>query len=176
MRVLYVDPDGEARRRARSKLGVAGVEVRSAATAADGLGGIRAAGVDCVVSECRLPDHDCVDLYRGVRRIAPGVPFVLFTDDECASGAASEIDDRAAGALRAGRPSDALRRFAREPAPLTALSIALLGGFAVAVPASPESPLELTALYLAFVSVLTLPHVVVVALMDRAEGVWRPAG
>lgn len=84
------------------------------------------------------------------------------------------VDDRAAGSLRAGRPAAALRRFARDAAPLSALSLALLGGFALVVPAAPGSALELTALYLVFVSVLTLPHVAVVGLMDRAEGVWRP--
>ncbi|PSQ27708.1 beta-carotene 15,15'-monooxygenase [Halobacteriales archaeon QS_9_68_17] len=84
------------------------------------------------------------------------------------------LDDRAAGSLRAGRPVAALRRFARDAAPLSALSLVLLAGFALVVPAAPSSALDLTALYLVFISMLTLPHVVVVALLDRAEGVWRP--
>jgi len=84
------------------------------------------------------------------------------------------VDDRAARGLRSGRPGAALRAFARDAAPLTALSLLLLGGFALVVPAPVRSPLDYVALYLVFVAALTLPHVVVVTLMDRAEGVWRP--
>jgi Brp/Blh family beta-carotene 15,15'-monooxygenase len=66
----------------------------------------------------------------------------------------------------------AVRRFAREAAPLTALSLVLLGGFGTVVPATVENLPEYAALYLVFVAVVTLPHVVVVTLMDHAEGVW----
>jgi Brp/Blh family beta-carotene 15,15'-monooxygenase len=65
-----------------------------------------------------------------------------------------------------------LRRFAREAAPLTALSLVLLVGFGALVPATPSTPAELAALYLVFVAVLTLPHVAVVTWMDLREGVW----
>lgn len=65
----------------------------------------------------------------------------------------------------------ATRRFAREDAPLTALSLVLLVGFGAVVPATVESVPEYAALYLVFVAVVTLPHVVV-TLMDHAEGVW----
>ncbi len=64
------------------------------------------------------------------------------------------------------------RRFAREAAPLTALSLVLLVGFGAVVPATVRTVPEYAALYLVFVAVVTLPHVVVVTLMDHAEGVW----
>ena len=64
------------------------------------------------------------------------------------------------------------RRFAREAAPLTALSLLLLAGFGAVVPATARTVPEYAALYLVFVAVVTLPHVVVVTLMDYAEGLW----
>jgi len=66
----------------------------------------------------------------------------------------------------------ATRRFAREAAPLTALSLVLLAGFGAVVPGTVESVSAYAALYLVFVAVVTLPHVVVVTLMDYAERVW----
>ena len=62
--------------------------------------------------------------------------------------------------------------FAREAAPLSALAVVLFVGFGLLVPASPATPAEFAGLYLVFVAVLTLPHVVVVTWMDRREGVW----
>ncbi len=84
------------------------------------------------------------------------------------------VDDDAADLLADGRWRPALARFARDAAPLTALSLVFLAAFAVAVPGDPRSELGVAALYLVFIAVLTLPHVVVVSAMDRAEGVWRP--
>ena len=62
--------------------------------------------------------------------------------------------------------------FAREAAPLSALALVFFVGFGLLVPASPSSPGEFAGLYLVFIAVLTLPHVVVVTWMDRREGVW----
>jgi len=66
-----------------------------------------------------------------------------------------------------------LSKFAREAAPLTALALAFFVGFGILVPASPSTPAELAGLYLVFVAVLTLPHVVIVTWMDGREGIWR---
>jgi Brp/Blh family beta-carotene 15,15'-monooxygenase len=82
------------------------------------------------------------------------------------------VDETAAAHLRAGRPARAFGRFARDAAPLTAVSLALLAALAAVVPVRPAAPGEWLGLYLAFVAVLTLPHVAVVALMDRVQGVW----
>jgi len=64
----------------------------------------------------------------------------------------------------------ALWRFARDAAPLTLASLALLAALAWAVGAG-----DLRALFgasLVLIAVLTVPHVVVVAWMDREQGVW----
>jgi len=82
------------------------------------------------------------------------------------------VDDAAAGALARRDPRAAFARFARDAAPLTAASLALLGGLSVLVPNPPETVPEWVALYLVFIAVVTLPHVVVVTLMDREQGVW----
>jgi len=82
------------------------------------------------------------------------------------------VDETAAAHLRAGRRARAFGRFARDAAPLTAVSLVLLAVLATAVPVRPGAPGEWLGLYLAFVAVLTLPHVVVVAGMDRVQGVW----
>jgi len=68
-------------------------------------------------------------------------------------------------------PAGALARFARDAAPLTAGALALLGGLWVV--ASPPATLEgFFALYLILLAALTLPHTVVVTLMDRVQRVW----
>ncbi len=82
------------------------------------------------------------------------------------------VDPRAAGALSRGDWRAALARFARDAAPLTAVSLVFLGGFYLLVPVRPTGLPETVGLYLVLIAVLTLPHVVVVSLMDRAEGVW----
>jgi len=69
-----------------------------------------------------------------------------------------------------------LTRFGREAAPLTALALVFLAAFGLLVSgatASPSAPGDAAGLYLVFIAVLTLPHVVVVTWMDRREGVWR---
>jgi len=82
------------------------------------------------------------------------------------------VDPRAVRALDRGDWRPALARFARDAAPLTAVSVAFLGAFYLLVPVRPTDLPETVGLYLVLVAVLTLPHVVVVSLMDRAEGVW----
>jgi Brp/Blh family beta-carotene 15,15'-monooxygenase len=82
------------------------------------------------------------------------------------------VDPGAARALDRGDWRAALARFARDAAPLTAVSLVLLGGFYLLVPVRPTDLPGTVGLYLVLIAVLTLPHVVVVSLMDRAEGVW----
>lgn len=71
-------------------------------------------------------------------------------------------------------PRAGFRQFARDATPLTLLAVLFLVGFWFAVPASPTSVPGLVALYLVFIAVLTVPHVVVVSWMDRREAVWSP--
>lgn len=68
---------------------------------------------------------------------------------------------------------DVFVRFAREAAPLTGLALLFLVGFGLAIPGSLRSIEAVAGLYLVFVAVLTLPHVVVVTWMDRQEGIWH---
>ncbi len=79
---------------------------------------------------------------------------------------------RVAAVDRPASAAGALRGFARDAAPLTALALVLLGGFGLLVPAEPSTLSELGALYLVFVAVVTLPHVAVVTWLDDREGVW----
>lgn len=75
--------------------------------------------------------------------------------------------------LRAGRLRPALASFAVEATPLTLGAVALLAVLALVVPQRPGATMDLVALYLVLIAVLTLPHVAVVTVMDRAQGVWR---
>lgn len=84
------------------------------------------------------------------------------------------LDEKSTGALEAGRVAPALVRFARDSAPLTvAALVLLLGLYLVVPPETSAAPSSLLALYLVLVSALTLPHVVVVTLMDVIQGLWR---
>ncbi|NIB99673.1 beta-carotene 15,15'-dioxygenase, Brp/Blh family [Halobacterium sp. R2-5] len=80
------------------------------------------------------------------------------------------VHDGSRAALAAGDLRAPLRRFGREAAPLTAAALLLLGGLYLAVPNPPTTLSGGAALYLVFIAVLTLPHVAVVAWMDRAQG------
>jgi Brp/Blh family beta-carotene 15,15'-monooxygenase len=79
------------------------------------------------------------------------------------------VDEGARAALAARGPVAALLRTGRDAVPLTAVSVLGLVGVAV-VGGVGAAPSTLAALYLVFIAVLTLPHVVVVTWMDRTEG------
>lgn len=85
------------------------------------------------------------------------------------------IDAAAATALRAGEVARAMRIFARDAAPATALALLILVIAAViaGTPGDPE-PARLLGVYLVLLSALTLPHVVVVSYMDRRDRLWAP--
>jgi len=82
------------------------------------------------------------------------------------------VDDAATAALGDGDAVAAVARFARDAAPLTVVSLALLGGLALLVPNPPDTVPEWVGLYLVFIAVVTLPHVVVVTIMDGEQGIW----
>ncbi|MBX0322149.1 Brp/Blh family beta-carotene 15,15'-dioxygenase [Halomicroarcula sp. F13] len=82
------------------------------------------------------------------------------------------VDDDAVAALRDRDPAAAFTQFARDALPLTVASLGLLAGLYVLVPNPPATVPEWVALYLVFIAVVTLPHVVVVTVMDREQGVW----
>ncbi len=78
-----------------------------------------------------------------------------------------------AAALEKGRIGRALAAFARDAAPLTVAALALLIGLYFLVPGRVDGASGLLAVYLVLISTLTLPHVVIVCLMDLRQGVWR---
>ncbi|GAA0519961.1 beta-carotene 15,15'-monooxygenase, Brp/Blh family [Halorubrum aquaticum] len=84
--------------------------------------------------------------------------------------AVSDLSDDARGVR------GALRRFARDAAPLTLGGFLVVGGMALAVPSGVGDAGDLLAVSLVAIAALTLPHVVVVAWLDGKQGVWRPAG
>jgi Brp/Blh family beta-carotene 15,15'-monooxygenase len=81
------------------------------------------------------------------------------------------VDDDDATALATGNSLRALGGFARDAAPLTAGALVVVAGLHLAVPITPDTLPLLVGLYLVTIAVLTLPHAVVVARMDRAQGV-----
>jgi len=84
------------------------------------------------------------------------------------------VDHRAATALGAGDRAGALRRFARDAAPLTLGGFLVVGAVGLAVPAGVAAPGDVLAVSLVAIAAMTLPHVAVVAWLDRRQGVWRP--
>lgn len=83
------------------------------------------------------------------------------------------LDRISAGALEKGRIRTALASFARDATPLTVAALALLAGMYLLVPGTVDGAAGLLAVYLVLISTLTLPHVVIVCLMDLRQGVWR---
>jgi Brp/Blh family beta-carotene 15,15'-monooxygenase len=75
-------------------------------------------------------------------------------------------------ALETGEFRTAFTRFARDATPLTIGALVILGGLSIGVPNPPQTVPEWTGLYLAFIAIVTLPHVIVVTVMDRKQGVW----
>lgn len=82
------------------------------------------------------------------------------------------LDPRDARLVAAGRPGRPLRRLTRDALPITAAAVAMLGGLYLFAAARVTSLEGFVALYLVLISALTLPHALVVALMDR----WQPGG
>ncbi|MFO8114095.1 MAG: Brp/Blh family beta-carotene 15,15'-dioxygenase [Halorubrum sp.] len=84
------------------------------------------------------------------------------------------VDERASAALGDGDLLGALRRFARDAAPLTLGGFLVVAAVGLSVPAGVAAPGDLLAVSLVAIAAMTLPHVVVVAWLDRRQGVWRP--
>ncbi|MFD1513145.1 Brp/Blh family beta-carotene 15,15'-dioxygenase [Halomarina rubra] len=85
------------------------------------------------------------------------------------------LDRPATRALAAGDLRPGVVRFARDAAPLTVGALVVFAALFLAVPTD-GSLAALVAVYLVLLAVLTLPHVVVVTLLDREQGLWTPPG
>ena len=82
------------------------------------------------------------------------------------------LDDPAVDALARGDTLTAVRRYVRDAAPNTLGAFVVLALVWVTVPQTPAGVEGAVAAYLVLLAVLTLPHVVVVTALDRAQGVW----
>ncbi len=82
------------------------------------------------------------------------------------------VDTHARNALERGASAAALGRFAREATPLTLGALIVLAAIWLAVPQAPTTVSDLLGLYLVTIAVLTLPHVVVVTVLDYEQGIW----
>ena len=88
----------------------------------------------------------------------------------------SLLDPGSREPLSAGRFSVVARRFAVQSAPITIVALVLLVALFLVVPRAGLNGGALLGLYLVLISALTLPHVVVVSIMDRRQAVWAPEG
>jgi Brp/Blh family beta-carotene 15,15'-monooxygenase len=70
---------------------------------------------------------------------------------------------------------DGVRRFVRDSAPLTVVSLLFMGLFFVGVGQVVGDSAEWPAVYLVLISALTLPHTLVVWWMDVRDGIWQSA-
>ena len=86
----------------------------------------------------------------------------------------SLLDPGSREPLSAGRFAVVARRFAVQSAPVTIVALGLLVALFLVVPRAGLSSGALLGLYLVLISALTLPHVVVVSIMDRRQAVWAP--
>ena len=83
------------------------------------------------------------------------------------------VDGAATAALADGDVWDALRRFARDAAPLTLGGFLVVGGVAIAVPSGVAAPGDVLGVSLVAIAAMTLPHVAVVAWLDGRQRVWQ---
>ncbi|SFR36735.1 beta-carotene 15,15'-monooxygenase, Brp/Blh family [Halogeometricum rufum] len=82
------------------------------------------------------------------------------------------LDSTAATALRRGRYRTVVARLGRDALPTTLGAVVVFAALALAVPAGVGSVEAVASVYLVLLAVLTLPHVVVVTMLDRLQGLW----
>lgn len=83
----------------------------------------------------------------------------------------SVLDPVLARPLAEGRWGLVLLRFTGQAAPVTGVALLILAALFVAlIPRAGGNPMDLLGIYLVLISALTLPHAVIVAIMDHAQG------
>lgn len=82
------------------------------------------------------------------------------------------LDAPASTALRDGRYPTVAARLGRDALPTTLGAVVVFAALAAAVPAGVGGVAAVAAVYLVLLAVLTLPHVVVVTVLDRVQGLW----
>lgn len=83
------------------------------------------------------------------------------------------LDGQSVDAIAEHRFGRALWRFTLEAAVPTVLALAFAGALLGQTGISLSNLADATGLYLVAIAVLTLPHTVVVILIDRAQGIWQ---
>lgn len=83
------------------------------------------------------------------------------------------LDGPSFAALECGRAAPAVGAFFRDSAPLTLVALGLLVGLYLLLPEPARGSGAMLGSYLILISILTPPHVAVVSLMDRRQGIWR---
>lgn len=83
------------------------------------------------------------------------------------------IEERSLSSLEEGRLVPAVISFARDSALLTLVALTGLVALYSLSPVRVVGLSEFLGLYLVMISILTLPHVVVVSWMDYRQGLWR---
>lgn len=78
--ILHVDPEASAREELRDALADSSLEVRSAASLAEGAEALGEEQPACLVAEYELDDGTGLDLVRRVREETPDVGCVIYTD------------------------------------------------------------------------------------------------
>lgn len=81
IRVLVVDEDAEVLELTETFLEREreSFVVETELSAREALDRVREGGVDCVVSDYRMPGMNGLELFEAVRDVAPALPFVLFS-------------------------------------------------------------------------------------------------
>ncbi|SFF82137.1 beta-carotene 15,15'-monooxygenase, Brp/Blh family [Halopelagius inordinatus] len=82
------------------------------------------------------------------------------------------LDSPVADALSNGHSLSAAASLGRDALPMTAGAVVFLGALALTVPTAVGGIDEVASVYLVSLAVLTLPHVVVVSVLDRVQGIW----
>jgi Brp/Blh family beta-carotene 15,15'-monooxygenase len=84
------------------------------------------------------------------------------------------LEPAAAAALEAGRPAHAVASVLRAALPCTAIALVGLAGFGAALTIDTSSAQQVTAVALAMIAALTVPHAVIVAWLDGVTARARP--
>ncbi len=81
------------------------------------------------------------------------------------------LHDGSVRSFSTGQTKRVVTQFIRDAAPLTAVALSFMLLLYLLVPQTPTGIADLVALYLVLIAVLTLPHVVIVTLLDRRQAI-----
>ncbi len=119
LKILVVEDDAALRQALVDTLGLAGLEVDSAATGHEAEVGIQATSYALVVSDINMPGQDGWSLLRRIHQLDPGLPVLLMTAYASISAAVDALQEGAVDYLAKPFTPDALLtrvlQYARKP-------------------------------------------------------------